>query len=204
MIGSVVALSALLFAGTPNKALYEDDRGAWDGGGLTGGFVFASIPAMTFGAFVVPSGDFPFFFGAALPESGRGRRWSLGYQATLSVGFAERYSAGFVTHRHHLTAMNVGERRWRLFASAGGGLAFLIPYIPVIEAEGRIGITFPKRRPLTRALGVFGVLVRLGWNVGAREKLPMPQAGLFIGALVGPRRRPRFEEGLPRRHPRVR
>ncbi len=200
----VLTLASTLSAASADRAAPEEPleqpvatagadqprRGEWSGSGRDGRFVFAFLPGVTWGVHPAPSVDLPLYFGGALPERGNGRRWTLGYQATLSLGFAERYIEGAGTHRHHITAMTVGERRQHLFGSIGGGVAFMI-YSPIIEAEGRVGYVFGKRGPLGRTLGVFGATMRLGWNVGKKEGAPLPQLGLFIGLLVGPKARQR-------------
>lgn len=135
---------------------------------------FAFLPAVTAGVSPLPSLDLAFFLGGRLP----GRPWFLGYQFTFSSGLAERYTAGLMTHRHHLTAMRSFGRGERGFASLGGGVAVLALY-PVVEVEGRVGVRFgPKRR------GVFGALARLGWNIHYREQAPMPQLGLMFGVAL--------------------
>jgi hypothetical protein len=145
--------------------------------------VLAFMPGVTMGISPIPSIDVPLYFGGYLPRG----PWALGYQFTFSGGGAERYLRGFVTHRHHFTALRPFGDYDRLFATVGGGVAFLAyPFYylqsevrPVIEAEGRLGLRFaPGRR------GVLGVLLRLGWNVGFGELAPMPQFGLFIGGVT--------------------
>lgn len=131
--------------------------------------IFASMLGLTSGLSVVPSLDLALFVGRPL----RARRWALGYQLTLSSGLAERYWSGLLTHRHHLAGQrHFGRYGW---ASVSGGLALLI-IRPVLEVEGRLAVRFgPKRR------GLFGGLMRLGWNVAYGEHAPMPQLGLFLG-----------------------
>jgi hypothetical protein len=133
--------------------------------------VFAFMPAVSFGVSAVPSLDLPFFFGGRL----RGRAWALGYQFTLSGGLAERYVAGFLTHRHHLASMRRFGQDARYLASLGGGVAFLISS-PVLEVEGRIAWSFGQRKR-----GLIGLVGRLGWNVGYGELAPLPQLGLVLG-----------------------
>jgi len=137
-------------------------------------FVFAFLPGITAGISPLPSLDFAFFFGGRLPRS----RWALGYQFTFSTGFAERYPAGMMTHRHHLTAMRSFGARDRGFVSVGGGVAVLAVY-PVVEAETRVGFRFGSRRN-----GVVAGLARLGWNVANREQAPMPQFGVVLGVAL--------------------
>ncbi|MCA9694491.1 MAG: hypothetical protein KC636_33245 [Myxococcales bacterium] len=145
------------------------------------GFVFAALPSLTFGLHKIPSIDNTLFFGGTVgPPGPRPRRWAVGYQPTFSFGGAERYAAGIFTHRHHLLAMVVGERH--LFASLGGGAAFLHGPAVVVELEGRLGYVFGKP-PLGRALGVIGLMTRVGWNLGKQELYPLPQFGLFVGVI---------------------
>ena len=137
-------------------------------------FVFAFLAGVIAGISPLPSLDFAFFFGGRLPRS----PWALGYQLTLSTGLAERYFEGFITHRHHLTAMRSFGARDRGFVSVGGGVAVLA-VSPVVEAETRVGFRFGARRR-----GVVAGLVRLGWNVGFREQAPMPQFGVVLGVAL--------------------
>lgn len=137
-------------------------------------FVFAFLPGITAGISPLPSIDLPFFFGGRLRNS----PWALGFQFTFSSGYAERYGAGMMTHRYHLTAMRGFGANERGFASVGGGMAVLAVY-PVVEAETRIGLRFgPRRR------GIVAATVRLGWNVAYREQAPMPQFGLVCGVAL--------------------
>lgn len=134
-------------------------------------FVFAFLPALTFGLSTSPSLDLPLFFGAAL-----GRRpWALGYQLTGSSGLADRYIAGLLAHRHHLTAMHRFGADGRGHFTVGAGVA-LLSVRPLLEAEARIAARFGKRRR-----GVIGVVTRLGWNFGYGERAPLPQFGLVLG-----------------------
>ncbi len=161
------------------------DRGAGDR------FVVGLLPALTFGLSFAPSAELPVFLGAVLRRPADaawpGRRWAVGYQLTASGGLADRYFAGMFTHRHHVTAMNVGDRRHHLFGSVGGGVALILDFSPILELEGRVGYVFGGP-PLGCTLGVFGLMSRVGWNVGKLERAPTPQIGLFIGALLGPRK----------------
>lgn len=135
-------------------------------------FVFAFLPALTMGISAIPSHNPSFFFGGRLGQS----TWALGYTFTYSMGGAERYFSGFwATHRHHLTGMTSFGAKERGFASVGVGAA-LLGVSPVPEVEGRLGVRFGSKK-----YGVFGGLVRVGWDVGHREQAPMPQFGLFIG-----------------------
>jgi hypothetical protein len=132
-------------------------------------FVFGFMPGLSMGLNVLPSFDLPFFFGGRL----KARPWALGYQGTLTVGGADRYFFGYLTHRHHITAQR--GFRDRGFVGVGGGVALLLVR-PVIEVEGRVALRFgPKRR------GIVGGLARLGWNVAYGERAPVPQFGLFLG-----------------------
>lgn len=136
-----------------------------------GRFVFAFLPALTFGVSRVPSLDLPLYFGGRLAR----RPWALGYQLTVSSGLADRYLFGLVTHRHHLTAMHGFGRGARGLLTVGGGVALLV-HVPVIEAEARVAWRFgPRRR------GLVGLVSRLGWNVGYGERAPLPQFGLMLG-----------------------
>lgn len=134
--------------------------------------VFAFLPSLTMGISAIPSANVALFVGGRLPRG----PWALGYQFTFSSGFAERYSRGWLTHRHHITALRSFARRG--FASVGGGVAFL-EVSPVVEAEGRVGLRFGRKR-----YGVVAGQVRLGWDVGHRERAPMPQFGVVIGFAV--------------------
>jgi len=137
-----------------------------------GRFVFAFLPGLTIGvsARPTPSADVSFFFGGRL----RNNKWALGYQFTGSVGMAERYWLGILTHRHHITALTKFGRRG--FATIGGGVAIFVLWPAVAELETRVGIRFgPRER------GVFGGQLRLGYNFYYREKAPLPQLGLFLG-----------------------
>lgn len=136
--------------------------------------VFAFLPSLTMGISPIPSANVALVFGAKLPASA----WVLGYQLTLSSGLAERYAVGVWTHRHHITALRSFARGGRGFASVGGGAAFLL-LNPVVEAEGRVGIRFGSKR-----YGVFAAMVRLGWDIGHRERAPMPQFGLVFGVAL--------------------
>lgn len=155
-------------------AAAERSDGAQAAGGRKGAFVFAFLPGVTSGVFYLPSIDVPLYFGAEL----KGRPWALGYQFTFSGGLAERYFAGRTTHRHHITAMRGFGAGRRGFLSVGGGVA-LLRVKPVIEVESRVAVRFGRHRR-----GLFGALVRLGWNVAYRELAPMPQAGLFVGVTT--------------------
>ncbi|HEY8379640.1 MAG TPA: hypothetical protein VIK91_24275 [Nannocystis sp.] len=114
-----------------------------------------------------------FFFGARTRSA-----WAVGYQFTLSLGGAERYWGDLLlplAHRHHVFAMRSFARNRRGLVGTGGGVAFVAPLSPVVEAEGRVGVRFGSGK------WHFGALVPLGWDVGHREYAPLPQFGLFIG-----------------------
>lgn len=148
-------------------------------------FVFANTYGVTAGVSPYPSGDVSLFFGRALRSRATWRlRWAIGLTFTLSIGGAERYFyISRVTHRYHLGAVGHGGPRGRLFAAASGGVALLAD-APVLEAEGRVGYLFGRRRGERRRVGVVGASARLGLNFAYREKLPMPQVGVFVGVLV--------------------
>lgn len=137
-------------------------------------FVFAFMPALTFGLAVVPSLDLPLYFGGRVAR----RPWALGYQLTLSSGLADRYFYGFLTHRHHLTAMHSFGRSAKGLVTVGGGVALLVD-VPVIEGEARVAWRFGRLRR-----GFVGLVSRLGWNVGYGERVPLPQFGLVLGVAM--------------------
>jgi hypothetical protein len=134
-------------------------------------FVFAFLPALTFGLGPAPSFDLPLFFGRRLKRS----PWALGFQLTMSIGGAERYFLGIFTHRYHVTAMTSFGKNDRGFASVGGGLAVRL-WSPLVEAEGRLGFRFGARRR-----GMVGGVVRLGYDFMHRELAPAPQVGVVLG-----------------------
>ncbi|WAS95113.1 hypothetical protein [Nannocystis punicea] len=137
-------------------------------------FVFAFLPGPTYGLHFFPSGNLPFFFGARLKHS----PWALGFQFTLSVGFAERYWSGLLTHRYHITALTSFGARGRGFASVGGGFAVRF-FSPMVEAEGRVGLRFGSRRR-----GIVAGVVRLGYDFAHREGAPVPQVGVVVGVCT--------------------
>ncbi|MCY0987128.1 hypothetical protein OV203_08335 [Nannocystis sp. ILAH1] len=137
-------------------------------------FVFAFLPGPTFGLSYLPSANLPFFFGARLKHS----PWALGFQFTLSTGLAERYFAGLLTHRYHITALTSFGAKGRGFASVGGG--FAVRFLsPMVEVEGRVGFRFGSSRR-----GIVGGQVRLGYDFAHREGAPVPQVGAFIGVCT--------------------
>ncbi len=150
--------------------------------------VFANHYGLTLGLSQLPSFDLALFFGHALPTIGGGaRRWAFGYQPTLTLGGADRYLGGFVTHRHHLTALSHGGLRPRLHLALGGGLAvfnLLGPRPAVAEIEAQVGYLFGRRLHARRLAGVIGLKARLGWNAASLEKAPLPQIGAFLGFVV--------------------
>lgn len=137
-------------------------------------FVIAFLPSILMGISPLPSQNLALFLGARLKRS----PWALGYQFTFSNGFADRYYKGLLAHRHHIMALRSFGARDRGFTSVAGGAAFL-GWNPVVEVEGRSGLRWGSRR-----YGVVGALVRVGWDVGHRERAPMPQLGLFFGIAV--------------------
>ncbi|HGG57234.1 MAG TPA: hypothetical protein ENK31_05515 [Nannocystis exedens] len=148
-------------------------------------FVFVNTYGVTFGINTIGSFDSAFFFGAALKRRAeRSRRWALGYQLTLSAGGAERYLSGLLTIRHHLAAYTYSPSK-RLFGSVGAGLALFFGLQPaVLEAEGRLGFVFGRKRRDRRLAGIAGGMLRLGWHFHNDELIPMPQVGAFIGFAV--------------------
>lgn len=135
-------------------------------------FVFAWLPSAVVGISPAPSvAPATLFLGGRLPRS-----WALGYQLTLSFGFADRYLSNLFMHRHHLSALHGFGVARRGLAGVGGGVAFALNWKPVVEVEGRVGVRFGGARRWA-----VGVLVRLGWDVGHQERAPMPQFGLFLG-----------------------
>lgn len=148
-------------------------------------FVFANHYGLSFGVSPFPSFDQTFFFGGALAAREDGaRRLALGYSLTLSLGYADRYSQGLITTRHHVTANFYGGPRERLFAAIGGGGFFFYGFIPTgLEVEGRLGYVFGRLRE-RRGVGVVGGVARVGWDIRHREYAPLPQLGIFLGVLV--------------------
>jgi hypothetical protein len=136
--------------------------------------VFAFLPSLTMGISPIPSVGPALFVGGWLPRG----PWALGYQITINTGLADRYAIGILAHRHHITAMRAFGRRGRGFTSVGGGAAFLMTN-PVVEAEGRVGRRFGDKRH-----GIIAAQVRVGWDVGHREELPMPQFGVVFGVAL--------------------
>lgn len=158
--------------------------------------VFAGILGLNVGVLAeVPSLDGNLFFGTdASPRKSRaGRLWrtAFGYQATLSLGGADETAlvlseiprareGQLFFHRHHLTAMGYGARKGRLFYSLGAGVWMNLTSFRGFEAEGRIGVRFGIS-PNNRGSGIAGLQVRLS---AARDGIPVPQFGPFIGFMV--------------------
>ncbi|MCY1061896.1 hypothetical protein [Nannocystis sp. SCPEA4] len=155
--------------------------------------VFANFYTLNFNILgPIPSGEFTFFLGTNLrPRKNRARTFdwntALGYQLTLSVGFADIPTFGlspsdyfaFFVHRHHLTAMGYGGRNQRLFYSMGGGVMFALSEVGGVEGEGRLGYVFT--RPEKRVKGVVGGQARLTAAFGG---VPLLQLGPFIGFMA--------------------
>lgn len=135
-------------------------------------FVFAFFPALTFGVsrLMIPSVSGSFFFGGRL----RRERWALGVQATGSLGMADRYFLGVFAFRLHFTALHHFGARG--VATVGAGVASLLWYPAVAEAEVKVGARLGARKRW-----LLGGLVRLGINFYYREQAPLPQVGLFTG-----------------------
>jgi hypothetical protein len=146
---------------------------------------FVNTYGLTAGISYFPSFDSSFFFGRALRERELNpRRWALGYQATISVGGAERYLLGLLTLRHSFAAYTYSASG-RLMASAALGVGFFVGAKPaILEGEGRVAYVFGKRRDERRLAGLVGGVLRLGWHFHTLERIPMPQVGAFIGFAV--------------------
>lgn len=133
-------------------------------------FAFAVLPNVTFGIDDIPSGSGSVFFGGRL----RGDEWALGVQFTGTLGVVERGRVVPLAHHHHFTAVKHFKRRG--FATVGGGAGVYFFQPPVMEFEAKLGVRFgPRRR------AVVGAMARLGLDFFYRERLPLPQVGLFIG-----------------------
>ncbi|HEY8380030.1 MAG TPA: hypothetical protein VIK91_26250, partial [Nannocystis sp.] len=170
--------------------------------------VFVNLYGLTFGLpFPIPSGDFSFFLGSTLrPRASlRGRflwRTALGYQATLSVGWADLitlavaegpprgpadesilFAPPIFYHRHHVTAHGFGGPRGRFYYAMGGGLWLVASALAGLEAEGRLGFRFGARAH-HRVSGVVGGHLRLGGVVSAYRAYPVPTFGVFVGYMV--------------------
>lgn len=155
--------------------------------------VFQNTYALNFGVSFIPSGEFGFFLGSDLkPRKNAARTFdwhtALGYQLTLSIGYADVMPQLFVfddarlfIHRHHFTATGYGGPRQRFYWSAGGGVWMGGSTFMGIEAEGKLGGRFAVRED-RRVFGVAGVQMRLGGVVD--DGLPLPQLGLFIGFMA--------------------
>lgn len=155
--------------------------------------VFANLYGLSFNIFSpIPSGDFTFFLGTNLrPRKNWARTFdwntALGYQLTLSVGYADIPTfglsplnfEGIFVHRHHFTAMGYGGQKQRLFYSMGGGVMFALTEVAGVEGEGRLGYVFTN--PANRVKGVIGGQARLTAAFGG---VPLLQLGPFIGFMV--------------------
>jgi len=137
--------------------------------------VVTSGYGLTFGVSPHPSLDAALLIGGSVSA-----RWAIGYQATLSLGGAERYGLGLVTTRHHIAAVR-GASSGKTLASVAVGVALLRFYRPgVLEVEGRLGRVLENSNA-ARSSVVLGLLMRVGWHFHSGETLPMPQLGLWIG-----------------------
>ena len=67
---------------------------------------------------------------------------------------------------------------WLVDVIRWAGAAFLLAK-PVVEVETRVGFRFGERRR-----GVIAGVARLGWDIGHRERAPMPQLGVILGVAV--------------------
>lgn len=169
--------------------------------------VFANTYTLNFGLFPVPSGDFQFFLGTDLRPRRRalGGQWNtaVGYQLSLSVGFAdapaiglsdytprdtaesdefaELYFTPVFFHRHAILAMGHGGPRGRLFYAFGGGVFMHLSNLAGIEGEGKLGYIFTRDLE-RRVKGVLGGQLRLG--AGLPNGVPVPQFGLFLGLMI--------------------
>lgn len=155
--------------------------------------VFANLYGLSFNILSpLPSGDFTVFLGTTLrPRRNRARTFdwntALGYQLTLSVGYADTPTFGLspldydgiFVHRHHFTAMGHGGQKQRLFYSMGGGVMFARTEIAGVEGEGRLGYVFTD--PANRVKGVIGGQARL---TAAFDGIPLLQIGPFVGFMV--------------------
>jgi hypothetical protein len=143
--------------------------------------------------FPVPSGEASFFLGSDLkPRKSVSRRFdwrtALGYQLTLSVGYADFLEAdghfvndGLLVHRHHVTVVGHGGRRGRFYYSLGGGAWMRRTTVAGVEGEVKLGGRFAVRED-RRISGVVGGQLRLGGLFD--ESYPLPQLGVFVGFMV--------------------
>lgn len=135
-------------------------------------FVFAWMLGLTFGVsrWMIPSVTGSTFYGGRL----RHERWALGVMLTGTFGMADRYFAGILGVRLHLTALHHFGARG--FATIGAGVASFF-YVPAVaEVETRVGAKIGAKRRV-----LLGGQVRLGIDFIDREKVPLPQFGLFTG-----------------------
>lgn len=158
--------------------------------------VIAGLFGINFGVLAtVPSIEASLFFGTDAPprRSRAGRLWrtAFGYQATVSLGEADRAALVLSEipraledqvffHRHHLTAMGYGGPRERLYYSFGAGLWMHMTSFRGVEFEGRIGARFGVR-PGNRGSGIVGVQARI---TAAFSGIPVPQIGPFVGFMA--------------------
>lgn len=164
--------------------------------------VFSNFYTLNFGLYAIPSGDFSVFLGTNLRprKSTFGTDWNtaLGYQLTLSLGYADIWFSesqavqnelggdesfqpdAIFFHRHALMAQGYGGRKGRLYYAMGGGAVMFRSLLIGIEAEGKLGYIFSAREN-SRTKGIIGGQARLG---GAFDGAPRPQFGLFIGFMV--------------------
>ena len=156
--------------------------------------VFAAGLALGFGVLhPIPSGELALFLGGELRPRRRraGGVWrtALGYQGTVSAGYADLHFArsprdrslsGIAFHRHGLAALGVGGPRARLFYGMGGALVFGDANTVGLEVEGKLGWVF-ARSDRSRRKGVLGGQIRLGTPFGG---VPAPQFAVFVGLLV--------------------
>lgn len=135
-------------------------------------FVFAWMTGLTFGVsrWLIPSFSGAAFFGGRL----RRERWALGVMVTGTFGMADRYWLGLLGVRLHFAAVH----RFGAFgfASIGAGVASFFWYPAVAEIETRVGTALGPRKRL-----LLGGQVRLGVDFFYREKVPLPQLGIFTG-----------------------
>jgi len=164
--------------------------------------VFSNFYTLNFGMYPIPSGDFSAFLGTNLrPRRGSsGTDWNtaIGYQLTLSVGYADYWFGDsqavqdqlggdeffrpdpIFFHRHALMAQGYGGRNGRLYYAMGGGAVMWNTLLIGIEAEGKLGYIFSAREN-SRTKGIVGGQLRLG---GAFNDVPRPQFGVFVGFMV--------------------
>jgi hypothetical protein len=91
--------------------------------------VLTSGYGLTFGVSPRPSLDAALLVGGSVSA-----RWAIGYQGTLSLGWAERYVLGLITTRHHIAAVR-GATSGKTLASVGRR-GCLAPALPARRARG--------------------------------------------------------------------